>query len=404
MTSVTTRRVAFCHLILLVLTALKSAPIAQGANFVRLGTLGAGDLQSRAVAISADGTVVAGYSSTTFESPLEAVRWDVPALVISPLRNPIVEDGLSRTPTGVSSDGQIVVGFTATLDEAPLTEVLPFRWTASSGVQLLPLPVGANLAAVRGVSDDGAVLIVAADVGAFRWTANGGYSSLGMLPTEPSAPKIVFAEGISRDGSVIVGTSSSGFSDEAYRWTPDEGMTGLGFLAGGLHNYSSASDVSADGKTIVGFSFSSLAPASGEAFVWTLQTGMTGLGFLENENTRTTAEFVSADGRLVFGYAFSPGRELKTFVWTQNMGMRDFTDVLAQDFGLATALTGWTEIRPQDIAGDGRSIVGWGLNPAGRLEAWLVRLDHPIGVPEPPTAAFAAFAILTLCPRRTRCS
>jgi probable HAF family extracellular repeat protein len=53
------------------------------------------------------------------------------------------------------------------------------------------------------------------------------------------------ANGISADGTTVVGASRSAAGLEAFRWTVDEGMTGLGFLPGGEYR-SEALDVAGD--------------------------------------------------------------------------------------------------------------------------------------------------------------
>ena len=60
------------------------------------------------------------------------------------------------------------------------------------------------------------------------------------------------ANGISADGSVIVGQGISAAGPEAFRWTREGGMVGLGDLPGGAFQ-SEANDVYADGSVIVGF-------------------------------------------------------------------------------------------------------------------------------------------------------
>jgi hypothetical protein len=50
------------------------------------------------------------------------------------------------------------------------------------------------------------------------------------------------------------------------------------------------------------------------------------------------------------------------------------TDILVNEFGLGDALAGWTLQRAVGVSGDGRSITGWGLNPAGNTEAWIAYL------------------------------
>ena len=71
---------------------------------------------------------------------------------------------------------------------------------------------------------------------------------LGHLPGDTNST----ATGVSADGSVIVGTSSSASGSQAFRWTAGSGMVGLGYLPGGTN--SSATAVSGDGSVVVGTS------------------------------------------------------------------------------------------------------------------------------------------------------
>ena len=58
------------------------------------------------------------------------------------------------------------------------------------------------------------------------------------------------ANGVSADGSVIVGVSLNAHGDdEAFRWTQEAGIMGLGFLDSKYqYRYSKANGVSADGS------------------------------------------------------------------------------------------------------------------------------------------------------------
>ena len=68
--------------------------------------------------------------------------------------------------------------------------------------------------------------------------------------------------------------------------------------------------------------------------------------------------------------------------------------------GGATGLTGWTLNQATGVSADGRSIVGFGRNPAGNTEAWLA------AIPEPSSllllAGAAAAGIATLLRRATK--
>ena len=72
------------------------------------------------------------------------------------------------------------------------------------------------------------------------------------------------AFGVSADGSVVIGSSSSAVGGEAFRWTSVGGMVGLGDLPG-QDFWSFAFGVTADGSTVVGVS---QAASGNEAVLW----------------------------------------------------------------------------------------------------------------------------------------
>ncbi|WP_287722282.1 hypothetical protein [Microcystis sp. M055S1] len=108
------------------------------------------------------------------------------------------------------------------------------------------------------------------------------------------------ATGVSADGSVVVGQSTSASGNEAFRWTQATGMVGLGDLAGGISfpgGFFSSPGVSADGSVVVGSSNSDF-----DASRWTQATGTVGLGNLEWASFGE-ALGVSSDGSVVVGYS-----------------------------------------------------------------------------------------------------
>jgi len=87
----------------------------------------------------------------------------------------------------------------------------------------------------------------------FYWTDSGGMIGLGDLPGGSFSGQ---AQGVSADGSVVVGQSDSGLGgNEAFRWTDPNGMVGLGDLPGYIFS-SFASSISSDGLVVVGAGFS----------------------------------------------------------------------------------------------------------------------------------------------------
>lgn len=328
------------------------------------------------------------------------------------------------TSDAISADGTTVVGTCVSATNSANRE--PFRWTQATG--MVALPKG-TFSQAFGVSANGSV--IAGAIGkAARWTQSSGWVALGNL----SGGATISAQGISGDGSVLVGLGTSTPGTQAFRWTQATGTVGLGDLPGGSF-YSIAQAVSGDGTTIVGYSDS--GGTGSEAFRWTQTTGMVGLGYMSSPSYETgpsSAAFaVSADGSVIVGQADSvdgahafrwtqstgmvdlgggPGLALATsadgsivggegqagaFVWDATHGMRYLSSILTTDYHLSDQLDGWSLRRVTGMSADGNVFVGWGINPSGTYEPWIAT------VPEPPTFLLAAVGMigLTVFRRRT---
>jgi probable HAF family extracellular repeat protein len=181
-----------------------------------------------------------------------------------------------------------------------------------------------------------------------------------------------WAFSVSSNGQTVVGKSDSEAGTEAFRWTEEDGMIGLGDLPGGSH-FSRALDVSADGSVVVGYGMSALGY---EAFRWTEGEGMVGLGDLPGEGFCSRARAVSDDGSIIVGVANDlQGSEHRAFIVDPLHGMRDLQKVLEGDYGFD--LMGWNLKSATGISADGLTIVGYGTNPNGDTEAWIVTLPEP---------------------------
>ncbi len=149
---------------------------------------------------------------------------------------------------------------------------------------------------------------------AFVGSAANGISGLGFLDGGAS-----FANGTDGTGSVVVGVARPGvnlfFNSRAFRADAD-GMVSLGVLQKG-DLASSASDVSDDGRVVVGFSSS---PSASQAFRWTTG-GMIGLGDLPGGSFFSAANAVSADGSVVAGWGTTADRS-EPFRWIAATGMQ----------------------------------------------------------------------------------
>jgi probable HAF family extracellular repeat protein len=362
----------------------------QAAEFIPLGDLSGGSFGSEAFGIDDSGSFVVGSSTEINEST--AFFWS-DSQGLQPIPS-------TRQALAISANAKVVVGDAIN----PSTGIAePFRWTTTGGLELLGIPLGemAGLPTVAvDVSSDGSALtgttVFGGNAQAYRWTDGEGFVGLSDLSggTQSSA-----ASAISADGRVIVGISKSPFGNEAFRWTISSGMEGIGDLPGGQFT-SEAVGISPEGSVVVGTADSA---AGREAFRWTETSGMEGLGFLSGSPFESVAIAATHSGQAIVGFS-GIHNDMRAFVWTEVTGMLPLQDVLINRYNLAAELADWQLTVAHDISPDGHFIVGSGINPDGNQEAWLVRLDRPIFVPEPSALVLATLSLAALlCYHRPRC-
>ncbi len=273
------------------------------------------------------------------------------------------------------------------------------------------LPGGEFLSEARGVSNGGTVIVGNSSSGAagpglreaFRWTPDGGMVGLGFLGGQDHR-KRSGANAVSADGSVIVGYTSTDNDNLslAFRWTESTGMVLLTDLPGGRDS-TGVSDVSSDGGWLVGGAGSENYDGTfrSEAVLWHPDGTAEGLGILDRGMDiagRSGAYSVSDDGRIVTGnsFSFEFGEEL--FFWTRENGMRPLEEYLLIDHSIDVDAMGWN-LTYAIISGDGRTLVGTGTSLDGGFhsEGWMVRLP----IPAPTTLApLAAMGLLGMRRRR----
>jgi len=279
----------------------------ENSGMISMG-MPAGADSSRANAVSANGDVIVGRVTYNIGAPNyreRAFRWTSPSGYVDLGDLP---GGLDRSDAGaVSRDGTVVAGHSSSGG----SEI--FRWTTSSPmVGLGDLPGGVVGAFASGIADNGTIVGLGTpnfgEVEAVHWTQSGGLVGIGDFQTVSRGS---VAYGVSNDGTITVGhgNPTGNIADaEAARWV-GQTIYHLGYLPG--HTVSSAHAVSGDGSTIVGFSRGANGPSV--AFRWTITTGMESIASLLNAQgvaipgwTLEVANGVSHDGKVIAGYGTSP--------------------------------------------------------------------------------------------------
>jgi probable HAF family extracellular repeat protein len=333
---------------------IRTQSLPTPAVFIPLGFL-PGGTASEAYAVSHDGSVVVGRARNS-AGQWRAVRWSLSDGQILDLGT---LGGSESEAYGISADGSVVVGWARNT----AGQWRAFRWTAAGGMQDLGT-LGGSESGAYGISADGIVVVGRANnaagyARAFRWTRSSGMQDLGALGGGNSG-----AYGISADGIVVVGwASNAAWQGRAIRWTLG-GMQELGTLGG---SESVAYGISADGTVVVGWAQNTAGQQ--RAFRWTASGGMQDLGTLGA--TWSVAYAVSSDGRIVVGRSQNARGEYRAFLWTPEDGMQDLNSLFAH-----VIPPGWELTLARGMSPDGRFIVGWGLNPQGRTEAWFL---DPLG-------------------------
>jgi len=216
---------------------------------------------------------------------------------------------------------------------------------------------GSFYSLANGVSADGTVVVgkskSAEGTEAFLWSVSEPFlQGLGDFPGEHFGS---VAMNVSPDGSVIVGNGTNETAsgpkmvyDEAFRWTESEGMQGLGVPSvNGI--YSHAEAASANGAIIAGYGSRMVNNQNiNEALFWTAENGLQGLGDLAGGNFSSVAWDISADGTVIVGQGTSASGP-EAFRWTASDGLMH---------GLG-GLTGDTWSFAEAVSADGAVVVGY---------------------------------------------
>ncbi len=369
-----TRPVSF---IAAVAAGLCPASIALGQTFMGLGDLAGGEYRSSAWGVvSAYGTAVAVGDSDSLLGHPEAFRWTQPTDMEG---LGFLTRGLNvSSATAVSADGSVIVGWSIPPTWPWFSQAV--RWVNDQITALDCLP-GDDGGKATAVSSDG-LFIVGWSEGpgtpttrkeAILWHPM-GFSPLGFIGNDNRS----VAHGVYWSGTAITVVGWSGTADasrcEAFRLELPGSPQGLGFLPGA--DESTATAISPDGVVIVGYSGS-------EACRWTEDGGswpINGLGFFEGGESVAWAVANPGGEPVIVGTSdTNPDPEItdrRAFIWDPTNKMRHLKDVLV-NAGVPN-LTDWTLVEATGISEDGTIVVGNGINPSRNEEAWIASLLAPI--------------------------
>ena len=354
--------------------------------------------------LSADGSMAVGtfswFDTTTSYEGYESFFWNRNTNEVSFVKD-LTENPLYGNAYRISADGSTIVGHTVESNGES-----GFIWDREAGIADIGTlyDQGYFLSPPRDLSADGSTVVgVSADweitgiVEAFIWNREDGIQGLGSYFAD-SLYNV--ANGVSEDGSIIVGTRNID-SDNFFSQDPlvlnrnNDSVT----IIQGDESFipDNASNISSDGSTVIGQGYA-IDPDSGrlfsgrEAFVWNEALGLQRLGDFAGGDIDSSANGISADGSMIVGTGETDTGDL-AFIWDAASGMRSLKDVLEQDYNLD--LTGWTLESATNISDDGSTIIGSGINPNGIGESWIATLSNN-AAPVPESSTLWGLALASL--------
>lgn len=345
------------------------AGFASGQTFIDLNALPGGVISpggssgifeyATASTVSEDGTIIAGASNAI------PVRYSLDG------NRPVALSGAQGAVLGVANDGSLVgwrlqSGFQGII------------WSPSNAETVVPSLAGGSTY-LTGVSRDGAVAsgygLSGSAFIAGTYTVAGGWTPLG---SRPGTGSFQISQGISRDGSTVVGLDGAG----GFKWTQSGGFAPLETLVGiASPSAFSVSDTSEDGSVVVGSTFLSDGFAHGTIWDGNTPTNIGRLaGFNDLFLTAVNNDGTAAVGRantFIDGIPAHDARNNRAVYWSIETGLIDLNDLVAS-LGL-TVPDGGILTFGADISGDGSVIVGNYQNSIGEIRAFHLTIPSPAG-------------------------
>lgn len=319
--------------------------------------------------LSGNGQVVVGYGAT------QAMRYQLGGA-------PISLGGLPGLPSTAASGVSHSGGFVAGNASDQVVTSVGFRWQEGGGMTAIP-----DLRIVNGISADGSTVVgyqeVPGSLEARRWSQTGETQNLGTFTGAPFgfSPAATRAFAANQDGSVIVGNATvrvNQVGTPQYMLSPFiwDAQNGARILSQSPGNYldASATDLTPDGAVIAG----TYRPNPGQNppafFRWTMTGGFELFAPIGDPFGKAA---LSADGNaIVVGLNY----------WSPSTGIITIQQLLTN---AGCDFTGWTLTNAVGISDDGRTIAGNGTSPTGQTQAWIATVPAPAAAPLLALAAFA---------------
>ena len=332
----------------------------------------------------------AAYASSNMTT--EPTGYDLPNLSL---------DWGGSTPVGTLTIGEVSYG---------IQWLLPVLDSVDEGdyVSIPDFGGGISDMTVKDVSDDGTILVGTGNtkngLRAFRADTEVVDEDLVPVPVQLVIQDAVTlqtlrssaAEAVSADGTIIAGYGSTKTANRAFVTTVLDATTDpitlestiLPMLGGG--KFAEAYAMTPDGAIIAGRSDSPKGPVACIWF-WDATTGewvVKSLGGLSKKNLDAVATGIAYRPSSLVGELIVVGRSMsilypsEAFVWAGNPVLEDDEIGYMYDLEYILTKTGvgeasgmgseWILNEATGVSAAGDRIVGWGVNPEGGIEAWLV--------------------------------
>ncbi|MFM9958439.1 MAG: GC-type dockerin domain-anchored protein [Phycisphaerales bacterium] len=337
-----------------------STPVPFGvATFTPLPHLPNGPQESYASTLTDDGRIVVGLRYEQNTQRQIPIRWVDGVAEMLPLPPGQVSGGAE----GVSRDGSVIVGYTGSFFGISR----PTKWDGGTVTVLPRASISNNRGSAKGVALNGTLIVGSIGSGGerparFTGTTASYYSDL------PGNPEEGDVKAVSNDGRVAVGYGySSPSSFRACRWIdfgPAQALSGIAGVSGN----SEAFNISQDGSVIVGY-------IGNFPVRWVNNGTAESLGTFSGGFWEAVATSLTDDGRSIVGFASPAGSQRVAFLWREGRGIAPLQSVLESEFHLG--LPGWTLAVASGITATGNAICGWGINPHGEAQGWIVHFALP---------------------------